>query len=319
MRIDEGTYKGMPARLQALFDKLPNPGSDEVTALFPVNASGPRKPSRRTSGDSMFRMPGGTRGAVTDSGSAARFFKACPFTEEELCSANIAGLNSNPPRKPGGSAPSDAATWGSQEGSATQTELSPATLGCTGSCNECTQRQNLVPPVDGQENTDTIPITTSHLRSSGSVNPATTKSIPATGRTEPSRFMYCPKASRAERNAGCEAMEEKRGGGMQGTNDQTLLTGSGNQRNPFMQNHHPTVKPLALMRYLAKLTATPTGGIVLDPFMGSGTTGMAAVYEGRDFIGIELEPEYFEIATARINYALDETGQPEQLSMGGTQ
>jgi len=130
------------------------------------------------------------------------------------------------------------------------------------------------------------------------------------------RFFYTAKASRAERNAGCEAMEEKRGGGMQGTNDQTLLTGSGNQRNPFMQNHHPTVKPLALMRYLAKLTATPTGGIVLDPFMGSGTTGMAAVYEGRDFIGIELEPEYFEIATARIQHAIDEQDEPQQMTMG---
>ena len=80
-------------------------------------------------------------------------------------------------------------------------------------------------------------------------------------------------------------------------------------------NIHSTVKPLALMRYLAKLTATPTGGVVLDPFMGSGTTGMAAVYEGRDFIGIELEPEYFEIATARIQYALDEADKSHQIEM----
>jgi len=54
------------------------------------------------------------------------------------------------------------------------------------------------------------------------------------------------------------------------------------------------------MRYLCKLTKTPTGGVVLDPFMGSGTTGMAAVLEGRDFIGIEREPEYFAIAEKRI-------------------
>jgi len=65
-------------------------------------------------------------------------------------------------------------------------------------------------------------------------------------------------------------------------------------------NFHSTVKPLALMRYLCKLTKTPTGGVVLDPFMGSGTTGMAAVLEGRDFIGIEREPEYFAIAEKRI-------------------
>lgn len=116
------------------------------------------------------------------------------------------------------------------------------------------------------------------------------------------RFFYTAKASRSERNAGLEGMEEKVGGGMKGTEDQTLLTGSGNIRNNKMQNHHPTVKPLALMRYLARLTKTPTGGVVLDPFMGSGTTGMAAVLEGRDFIGIELDPEYLEIAQRRIEY-----------------
>ena len=100
------------------------------------------------------------------------------------------------------------------------------------------------------------------------------------------RFFYTAKSSRSERTCGGE-----------------------------IENGHPTVKPLALMRYLAKLTATPTGGIVLDPFMGSGTTGMAAVYEGRDFIGIELEPEYFEIATARIQHAQDEADKSHQIEM----
>ena len=85
-----------------------------------------------------------------------------------------------------------------------------------------------------------------------------------------SRFFYCAKASRAERNAGLE------------------------------NNGHPTVKPIALMRYLVRLTKTPTGGVVLDPFMGSGTTGIACELEGRDFIGIEREPEYVEIAEKRI-------------------
>ena len=88
------------------------------------------------------------------------------------------------------------------------------------------------------------------------------------------RFFYCAKASRSERNAGLE-----------GT------------------NHHPTIKPIELMRYLVRLTKTPTGGVVLDPFMGSGTTGMAAALEGRDFIGIELNAEYLEIAEKRIAHA----------------
>ena len=65
-------------------------------------------------------------------------------------------------------------------------------------------------------------------------------------------------------------------------------------------NKHCTVKPLKLMEYLCTLTKTPTGGIVLDPFMGSGTTGIACKLTGRDFIGIELDEEYFKIAEARI-------------------
>ena len=116
------------------------------------------------------------------------------------------------------------------------------------------------------------------------------------------RFFYCAKASRSERNAGLEGMPEMIGGGMQGTADQTLLTGSGNIRNNKMQNGHPTVKPIELMRYLVRLTKTPTGGVVLDPFMGSGTTGCACALEGRDFIGIEREPDYMEIARRRIEH-----------------
>jgi site-specific DNA-methyltransferase (adenine-specific) len=66
-----------------------------------------------------------------------------------------------------------------------------------------------------------------------------------------------------------------------------------------VQNDHPTVKPLQLMRYLARLI-TPPGGIVLDPFMGSGTTGVAAAAEGLGFIGIEQDEHYFAIAQQRV-------------------
>jgi site-specific DNA-methyltransferase (adenine-specific) len=71
------------------------------------------------------------------------------------------------------------------------------------------------------------------------------------------------------------------------------------------QNHHPTVKPTELMRYLCRLV-TPPGGIVLDPFMGSGSTGKAAMYEGFEFVGIELTDEYLPIAKARIEFAIEE-------------
>jgi hypothetical protein len=119
------------------------------------------------------------------------------------------------------------------------------------------------------------------------------------------RFFYCAKASRDDRDEGCGAFELKAAGGLSGRNDGTL--GSITQsRNP-----HPTVKPTDLMRYLCRLI-TPPGGIVLDPFTGSGSTGKAAMAEGFRFIGIEREAEYIEIARARISA---EAEKPRQLSL----
>ncbi len=83
--------------------------------------------------------------------------------------------------------------------------------------------------------------------------------------------------------------------------------------NPTRANHHPTVKPIELMRYLCRLV-TPKGGTVLDPFTGSGTTGCAAVLEGFTFVGIEREPEYAEIARARIDHW---NRQPVQMDLLG--
>ena len=68
------------------------------------------------------------------------------------------------------------------------------------------------------------------------------------------------------------------------------------------KNIHPTVKPTELMRYLCRLV-TPKGGVVLDPFMGSGSTGKAAILSDFKFVGIELNEEYFEIACARVENA----------------
>lgn len=110
------------------------------------------------------------------------------------------------------------------------------------------------------------------------------------------RFFYCAKASKRDRDEGCEGLEENPGGGLNGRNDSNL----GSQT--VARNVHPTVKPTALMRYLCKLV-TPPGGIILDPFMGSGSTGKAAVIEGFSFVGIDLNPEYIEIARRRIEFA----------------
>jgi len=111
-------------------------------------------------------------------------------------------------------------------------------------------------------------------------------------RVPPSRFLYCPKASRAERDAGCEALPER-------ALDLFPNADRDPRRGGAARNPHPTVKPLELMRWLVRLVCPP-GGLVLDPFCGSGTTGAAAAIEGRRFVGIELEPAYAEIAAARI-------------------
>jgi DNA modification methylase len=109
-------------------------------------------------------------------------------------------------------------------------------------------------------------------------------------RIPPSRFLYCPKPSRAEREAGCESLPEQ---------VLDLFPNAGPRPDGRTHNPHPTLKPLELMRWLVRL-ACPPGGLVLDPFTGSGTTGAAAAIEGRRFCGIELEAPYIEIAEARI-------------------
>ena len=96
------------------------------------------------------------------------------------------------------------------------------------------------------------------------------------------RFFYCAKASKAERSAGLE------------------------------NNIHPTVKPVALMKYLCRLV-TPPNGIVLDPFMGSGTTGIAALAEDFSFIGVERDSQYFEIAQKRLSHISEEVERHEEV------
>jgi len=133
------------------------------------------------------------------------------------------------------------------------------------------------------------------------------------------RFFYCAKASRAERNAGLEGMPERnritQGRDVVGSIDRR----DGKGRVPVnaqirpAANHHPTVKPVALMEHLCRLTRTPTGGVVLDPFMGSGSTGVACVKAKRDFIGIEIDGDYCEIAKRRIDAELAKPRQARLL------
>lgn len=114
------------------------------------------------------------------------------------------------------------------------------------------------------------------------------------GIRSPSRLFYCPKASRRERNGGCEDLPLQ---------ELDLFPNAhGDGKAPAAAaNAHPTVKPLALMRWLVRLV-TPEGGLVLDPFCGSGSTGAAAVLEHRQFLGIEREEAYVAVARARLTH-----------------
>lgn len=113
------------------------------------------------------------------------------------------------------------------------------------------------------------------------------------------RFFYSAKASKSDRNEGCENLIAKKYShdGRETPNETAYQ-----RNNSVGQNFHPTVKPTTLMQYLCRLV-TPPNGIVLDPFMGSGSTGKAAMLEGFRFIGIERDESYMEIAEARINFA----------------
>ena len=110
------------------------------------------------------------------------------------------------------------------------------------------------------------------------------------------RFFYCAKASKSDRNAGCENLPPT----TTTTDGRAVATDNAYQRGKTERNnHHPTVKPTALMQWLVRLV-TPRGGVVLDPFMGSGSTGRGCVFEALSFIGCEMHAPYLEIARARI-------------------
>jgi hypothetical protein len=127
-------------------------------------------------------------------------------------------------------------------------------------------------------------------------------------------FLYVAKPSRRERNAGLDGMPER-----------TLLVGAaGHTTNPCTDkpvvdrpraNFHPTVKPVALMRHLVRLV-TPPGGTVLDPFLGSGTTAVAATLEGFAWIGCELTDDYLPIIEARVAWAEQNRPQPDLTLFG---
>ena len=125
-----------------------------------------------------------------------------------------------------------------------------------------------------------------------------------------SRFFYTAKASRSEREAGligyiscikCGQLDSV-----------THINPKTGEVEKCVRNNHPTLKSISLMEYLVLLTKTPTKGVVLDPFLGTGTTLIACVLTGRKGIGFEKKPKYFKIAKRRIQYFID---KPKQLNL----
>jgi site-specific DNA-methyltransferase (adenine-specific) len=117
-----------------------------------------------------------------------------------------------------------------------------------------------------------------------------------------SRFFYVAKTSKAERNMGLDNFEDKDSKKILFPEKEFIGNDGSIRSNKHntIKNNHPTIKPINLMYYLCKLV-TPNGGVILDPYMGSGSTGISALLGGFSFIGMEMEQDYFNIAETRIN------------------
>ncbi len=282
-------------------------GSDDVVGLFPqstsTGGSGPASKNWTGDGRTVGAWCKGATGGFGDSGSAARFFQQCKGDYDgvwqdlnlppELVSTADSHLSQQ--RQAVVSALVLAVSSALPEGqhcsglsmepftNATGSELKTLEESVTQAILNIAPRfwhesglarlsltSSPVSVVVQKEPTGITTITASHWKSDGSAAPVTYSitplSLAAGERDSVARFKYCAKASKADRGDG---------------------------------NTHPTVKPTDLMRYLCRLV-TPPGGTVLDPFMGSGSTGKAAVLEGFRFIGVEREADYFKIAQQRI-------------------
>lgn len=282
--------------------------------------------------------------------SAARFFKECKqeWQDQGQSQSNVetAGLSLSLQSALESIVQSVAATWQSLAGivssdakghstSVTASELESIAGACTAAmaviASGCLPESrlekrslcgSLVSVAATRSQTGITTITASLLRSGGYADHATSSITPTNlDRGEAvSRFNYCAKASKADRDEGLEWFEAKPANTAYGdglntatkirTADQSEIGVSRELR----RNIHPTVKPTDLMRYLCRLV-TPPKGVVLDPFMGSGSTGKAAMLEGFQFIGCELSEEYIAIARARIEAVMPKPVEDDVMDL----
>lgn len=317
-------------------------GSDEVLAAFPdakgqqgdLNGQSKGRKSKGIFGD----MPAARESLArieTDT-SAARFFQVCQSDDEDwLCQnlnllpAGTAEGYSLQSSEPAYSALVHAASEALPEGLFCESLSTPPSTNATPKQlknlaesfitatqsiaarflpewqqERLSQKDSPVSVVATRSPTGTTQITVSHWISSGSADPVIFNIMPtnseagakACAQFTAGRFLYNPKASRKDRDEGITGAPF----GPQFKSGTTLRMV---ENAPKRGNIHPTVKPTSLMQYLCRLI-TPPGGTILDPFMGSGSTGKAAVLEGFNFVGIEREDEYMPIAEARIAWAV---------------
>ena len=309
MKISEKDYKRMPAELQALFVKLPNPSSDEVVGLFPMTSGGSYsapKARKRNNGLGLGTEDeryGSSEAPDNygDSGSAARFFYCAKSSRRERNN----GLDCYVTVKYnidksilGGLSWKDVSTVAVQllRRVISDTETVSFNIGEFGESItvQCHKDSLSIISMEISKIIESkILNSLMHLLTRESTVDVNYEMENGGNLAESAENLRKWLLTITKEN-----LELARGV------SSVVLTMLLKIRNEDewkpASNFHATVKPLSLMRYLVRLTSTPTGGVVLDPFMGSGTTGIACVQEGREFIGIEREAEYIEIAEKRI-------------------
>jgi len=328
MRIDEKTYKAMPAHLQALFRAEPNPARDEVLAGFPQAGGGFGK----RGGNKSLTSYGFSDGSMEtvgygDTGSAARFFYEAKCSKKDR-NSGLDGFDLviiEPVANAKGE------KWASEDHQVrllVDTAASPprVTAAFGAQCRSVSEWNTLL-----FGNGHTAQCLTGSMSITGTGISSTT------GLTTLSYFQRL-LTSESTQAANCATTD---GGNLAGSaaSGTTSITSTSEamasvlgadlaacatlwrtSANAWTSNH-PTVKPTDLMRYLCRLV-TPPGGVVLDPFTGSGSTGKAAILEGFRFIGVEREAEYVEIARARIaaaSAAAKEASAQPDLFNGATE